>query len=561
MRRLLCLAAAGISLALCSLGHAAVHYQIEFKPDARQVEVGIEVDSPAKLETFHIPAWSPGFYQIAHYQAGISHVEAKTSDGQTLAFRHTDSREWQVDDPDGKPFRLTYMVDGNDEGLGFFGTEVDLNDGFVNGASAFMYADGRLTEPVELKISPPPGWDLATPLDADASGAFAAGGYDELIDSPIQVGRFIRKSFTAVGIPYQVIYVAPDGRPRTNVDAETARFAKLVAPAVKMFGSAPFKHYTFFIHLAPGSFSGGLEHRACTVINLQNTNPLDVDDLITHEYFHAWNVKNIRPAVLGPFDYTKEVRTDNLWFAEGVTDYYAKLDAYQSGLENVSYLFGEFTREIATLHLQRDRTKYTLAQASHGAWEGGSEGLGDLSYYDKGLLVGLVLDAEIRGATAGQKSLDDVMRLLYQRHHLPLPGYAEDEIRSTVSEVAGTDLGAVYDKLVYSTQEIPYDELHKLGLRVLEPDTAFRDTGFRIDASGRIVELSDAVKGEGLQVGDTVTLEKLDGGIAKFAGQRGHQSFHVTVQLKSILWDQFVVEPDPLASAETAKLREAWLKR
>jgi predicted metalloprotease with PDZ domain len=557
MKRLIWLA----TLSLASLGHAVVHYQIDFQPDAKQVRVTIQLDNPGKAETFHIPAWSPGFYQIARYQTGISHVQALTPDGQALAVQRDGSRGWQVQDPEAKPYSLSYFVEGNDEGLGFFGTAVSDDDGFVNGASAFMYLDARITEPASLKISAPTGWDIATPLDPDAAGEYEAGGYDELIDSPIQVGRFVRKSFTAENLPFQVVYVAPDGHARADLDVETARFAKLVVPAIKMFGGAPFKHYTFFIHLAPGSFSGGLEHRACTVINIQNTNPLNIDDLITHEYFHAWNVKNIRPLVLGPFDYTKEVRTDNLWFAEGVTDYYAKLDAYQSGLDNLGYLFDQFTEEESVLQRTRDRTKYTLAQASRGAWEGGSEGLGDLSYYDKGLLVGLFLDAEIRSATHGEKSLDDVMRLLYERHHLPLPGYAEDEIRSTVSEVAGTDLKSIYDVLVYSTKEVPYKELQKLGIRAIEANVAFQDPGFHVDPSGRITDLRDALKGQGLALGDAMSLENLDGDKAKYSVLRGHLSFHVTVTVKSVLGDHFEIEPDPLASAEASKLRDEWLKR
>lgn len=557
MRRLFWIA----PLCLVSLSSAVVHYQAQFQPDAKQVLVSISLDAPSKQETFHIPAWCPGYYQIAHYEHGISSFDAKTPDGQHLTTRRSGTRDWQVDDPDQKPFTVSYEVDGSDEGLGFFGTAVSDADGFINGASAFMYVDGRLTEPDDLKITRPDGWDLATPLDADASGLYQAGGYDELIDSPIQVGRFVRKTFTAEQIPFEVIYVAPDGHPRTDTDAQTARIAKLVVPAIKMFGGAPFAHYTFIIHLAPGSFQGGLEHRASDVIDIQNTDPLDMDDLITHEYFHAWNVKNIRPAVLGPFDYTKEVRTDNIWFAEGVTDYYAKLDAYKSGLEDLTYLFDQLTQQAGDLDHETDRLKYTLAQASRGAWEGGSEGLGNLSYYEKGLLAGLILDAEIRGATQGQKSLDDVMRLLYQRHRLPQPGYAEDEIKKTVNEVAETDLSAIYDTLVYSTKEMPYEELRKIGLRVTERNHPFQDPGFRVDPAGRVTELNSTLEGRGLQLQDAVALDHVDGTSARFSVERGSTSFHISVPVKTVMGDRIAIEPDPMATPEQKKLRDEWLKR
>ena len=478
-----------------------------------------------------------------------------------MTSRKTGARDWQVDDPDQKPFTVSYAVEGNDDGLGFFGTAVSDSTGFINGASAFMYVDGRLTEPADLKISAPQGWDLATPLDADPDGTYKAGGYDELIDSPIQAGKFVRKTFTAEQVPFEVDYVAPDGHPRADLDLQTARFAKLVVPAIKMFGGAPFAHYTFIIHLAPGSFQGGLEHRASDVINIQNTDPLSIDDLVTHEYFHAWNVKNIRPAVLGPFDYTKEVRTDNLWFAEGVTDYYAKLDAYQSGLNDLSYLFDQLNQAVNELERAPDRTKYTLAQASRGAWEGGSEGLGNLSYYEKGLLAGLVLDAGIRNATQGQKSLDDVMRALYQRHRLPQPGYAEDEIKATVNEVAGADLSSMYDTLIYSTKEIPYDELRKIGLRVTEKNRPFQDPGFSVDSAGRVTSLSSTLEGRGLQLQDSVSLDQLSGGTARFSVERGSVSFHISVPLKTVMGDKIEIAPDPMATPAAQKLRDAWLKR
>jgi predicted metalloprotease with PDZ domain len=557
MRRLFWLAGLGLS----SLGQAVVHYHIDFQPAAKQLWVTIQLDNPGESETFRIPAWAPGFYQIAQYQDGISQVEARTPDGKTLMISRDGDRGWKVADQDRKPIVFSYRVKGDEAGLGFFATAVHDADGYVCGASAMMYVDGRITEPDTLKVEIPTGWDIATPLDPDQNGEYQAGGYDELIDSPIQVGRFVRKSFTAMDRPFQVIFVAPDGHPKADLDYETTRISKLVTPAIKMFGKTPFKHYTFFLHLAPGSFSGGLEHRASTVIDIQNSKPLGIDDLLTHEYFHAWNVKNIRPAVLGPFDYTKDVRTDNLWFAEGVTDYYAKLDAYKSGLNDLTYLIEQLTEVTVALQHSRDRTKYTLAQASRGAWEGGSEGLGDLSYYDKGLLVGLILDANIRSVTGGKKSLDDVMRTLYDRHHLPLPGYAEDEIRTTINEVSGTDFKNLYNTLIYSTNELPYEDVQKIGIRVITPNHAFRDPGFRVDALGKVTEVDDSAKEKGLRLDDSVVVEGTEGPVAMLSVKRGNLNFRVTLPIKASTGTQYRVEPDPLATQAACKLREAWLSR
>jgi predicted metalloprotease with PDZ domain len=557
MRRLLWIAA----VELAAFGRATVHYGVEFEPDLKQAHVAIRLDSSGASETFRIPAWSPGYYQIARYQDGISEVVAKTADGERLRIQKDGMRGWHVANPEKKPFTLSYQVEGNDQGLGFFATEVDKHHGFVNGASALMYVDGRKTEDALLKVSTPQGWDTAVPLPIDSSGEYPAGGYDELIDSPIQSGVFSRHTFTAKGIPFQVIYVSPDDAPAANLDDETDRFSKLVVPAINLFGSTPFKAYTFVIHLAPGSFSGGLEHRASTVIDTLNTKPLQMDDLITHEFFHSWNIKNIRPACLGPFDLTREVRTDNLWFGEGVTDYYAKLTAYESGLQNATWLFTAFSEELANLQQSRSRLKYTLAQASRGAWEGGSEGIGDLSYYNKGQLVGMILDAEIRKATEGAKSLDDVMRLLYERHRLPQPGYAEDEIKETVNEVAGVDLSASYDAMVYSTKELPYDELSAIGIRVAPKGVPVRDPGFRLDETGRVIFINEANKSQGVRVGDLVSLESIKGEEAKFKVDREHETFHITVPVRWQTSDDTRLEFDPFATAAQRLRRAEWLHR
>ncbi len=467
---------------------ADLHYTLAPEPDNKSVRVTVTVDNPKLEEDFRIPAWCPGFYFLQTYQRKISDFKAVDPSGADLHVSHDEgSREWKVSDPDQKPITASYRVLGDDAGLGFFGTNVRPKTAFVNGPSAFMYVVGRLTEPTKLKVSLPEGWDVSTPADPDEGGGYKANGYDEMIDHPIQMGLFERRKFELSGIPFEVVYVSLDQQYRPNLDEETARLKAVAAPAIKLFGGAGFKRYTFFIHLAVGNFSGGLEHRACNVQAVRGSRPLDIDDLAAHEYFHAWNVKQIRPKILGPFDYTKEQRTANLWFAEGVTDYYAKITTYRSGLQDQRWLLRELGGQVAGLQRSQNRLKFSLADASRLTWDDSGFGYGDLSYYTKGLLVGWIFDALIRDATDGEKSLDDVMRLMFKRFRLPQPGYEEGGILTAINEVSGSDFSQLYSIMVNSTEELPYDQLEKIGVTVdpangnvtLNPNAGDKASGLR----------------------------------------------------------------------------------
>jgi len=446
---------------------ADVRYTLAPEVTSKTVRITVGVDQPGTEESFRIPAWCPGFYFLLPYQEKISDFKAVDSNGVSLKVDHSqDVREWTVSDPDKKPMVVSYRVLGDDPGLGFFGTSVLPHTAFVNGPSAFMYAVGRLKERTALRINLPEGWEVATAADLDEKGGYKATDYDELIDHPIQMGHFETRKFVQGGIPFEVVFVAPDQKYNPNLDSETERLKAIALPALKLFGGAQFKRYIFFIHLAVGNFDGGLEHRACNVQAVANARTLNIDDLAAHEYFHAWNVKQIRPRMLGPFDYTAEQRTANLWFAEGVTDYYAKITTYRSGLKDRSWLLHDFSGQVSALQHSANRKSYTLADASKLAWEHGGFGIGDLSYYVKGLLVGWIFDALIRDATDGEKSLDDVMRLMYKRYHLPQPGYDENGILSAINEVTGGDYTELYNQMVNSTEELPYNLLERIGISV-----------------------------------------------------------------------------------------------
>ncbi|HZH98956.1 MAG TPA: hypothetical protein VEX38_08290, partial [Fimbriimonadaceae bacterium] len=318
-------------------------------------------------------------------------------------------------------------------------------------------------------------------------------------------------------------------------------------------------------------FAGGLEHRASTVLAIANMPQLHIDDLAAHEFFHTWNVKHIRPKQLGPFDYTTKVRTGNLWFAEGVTDYYAKLHTYQSGLQNQNWLLRSLGLEIAELQASKTRSVKTLEDSSKEAWENGGFGVGDLSYYTKGQLVGLIFDAEIRSKTKGAKSLDDVLRYLYREHKLPKPGYPEEGLLKALEHISGLELKDLYRKMVSSTEELPYERLSALGLRVLKPGETVPRPGYRVDIGG-VMDVGQEAYAQGLREGDVIVsingVSMSSEGLGRIAPgeryratvQRGGEEVQLTLTMgrfQNRIWQLIL---DPAAGPEALARRAEWLK-
>ena len=286
-------------LLVLSAAFAKADLEYTVKPNlaSKSFFVRMVITNAKKSETVRIPAWCPGFYFILDYDKHLFDFKAVDSDGNPIKAKKLDARGYQLNNPTEKEITVTYRIMGNDQGLGFFRSHLRATMGFINGASAFMFADGHLTEPCKLNFNLPADWDIATAMDSDGKGTYSAAGYDEFIDMPIQLGKFTRKTFKVGEIPYEVIWVA-DPAPKCDMDAETERLRRGSIPALNMFGGSSFKKYIYFVHLEVGDFAGGLEHRACNVIAVDNSQTIHLDNLATHEYFHAWNVKQIRPVLL-----------------------------------------------------------------------------------------------------------------------------------------------------------------------------------------------------------------------------------------------------------------------
>lgn len=438
-----------------------------------------------------MPVWCPGDYHVQNFGKYVQNLKAVyvpdslPAASQTLLVSHPDASTWRVNMNFApvQTARVTVSYDLPQMPPGYFSENVEQTDhyAFVNGASALLYLVAHKDAPTTLTAHLPDGWTAETPLPAIALAAaqnaailsevparptdtrFAAPDYDTLADSPLVMADqtamhiFDLSADKATPTLYRAVYFGSPSRV-ANAAAQNDILMRLARAENRIMGGPPTPRYDFFFEV--GGRGGGLEHlNACRLPLRVASNPQRFAPFVAHEFFHQWNVKRIRPYVLGPFDYVHPPRTRNLWFAEGVTEYYAHIATRRAGLYTNEQFRAHWQWAIARMQRNPARLQVTADRASLDVWEaGGSEGSGGLSYYDKGELIGLCLDLKIRHVTQNRKSLDDVMRALLQKGGLPRPGYGEDELRDVVNTVAGQELSAFYNLLARSTQEMPFAE-------------------------------------------------------------------------------------------------------
>lgn len=491
------------ALAEQSVSDTAISYALrpvlDANPPCVQVTMEFQIPATQKKIVLRMPAWSPGDY---HRQNHGKYVLGLTADSvadeiKAETVTRVDENTWEiVTNPEGRGAgkqRIRYRLSQTPPGFFSENVQVQAHQVFMNGPATYLYLEGRKESPARVELTLPQGWKVETallpPPEINAGKARAdivitegteaettalarptqawrgegpllltAPDYDTLADSPLVLSDHLRtRDFRVAGILHRVVYFG-DTASLKNADDYTQMLQEIVTAEVAIMGGPPYNKYEFLFDV--GGRGGGLEHLNCARLPLWPAEePARFAPFTAHELFHAWNVKRIRPAVLGPFDYVHPPRTHNLWFAEGVTQYYAILATRRAGLISEKEFVAHWLRAIHALQQNPARHSVTAEEASWHVWESGnSEGYGGLSYYDKGELIGLCLDLKIRHVTANRRSLDDVMRLLMQRHNFPQPGYGEEELRAVVSEVADEDLGAFYDALARSTREMPFEE-------------------------------------------------------------------------------------------------------
>jgi predicted metalloprotease with PDZ domain len=438
---------------------------LSMSPRRLQVTMRFLVPSGTGPLDVQMPVWSPGDYHIQNHARYVQNLRAWAGSpdaAHSLTVTHPDANTWEMQPAGAAWVTLTYLLSDPPPGLFCENVRLQAARAFVNGPAAYLYLVGHKEAPVVLTVHLPQGWHVETPLQpmsAEAETAsFVAPDYDTLADAPVLMAdpdAMLLRTFACNGVTHHIVFY---GGPLDTDEAAALPplLQRIVQAETQIMGSTPYPRYTFFYNT--DGRGAGLEHSNACVIELwPHVAPHDIALLTAHEFFHLWNVKRIRPRVLGPFDYIHPPHTRNLWFAEGITEYYAHIACLRAGLISADEFLQHYRDKIEEMQRNPARLRVTADEASLRVWESGnSQGYGGLSYYDKGELIGLCLDLKIRQVTANQRSLDDVMRTLMARYSPPRPGYGEEDLRAAISAVAEQDLSAFYDRLARSTQELPY---------------------------------------------------------------------------------------------------------
>lgn len=446
-----------------------VRYRVSMsRPHSHLFEVEASFPATPGPLVVALPVWTPGSYLVREYSRHVQEFSVVDEKDQPVPFSRVDKRSFRVESK-GVPVRCRYKVYANE--LTVRTSHLDATHGYFNGATLFFYSEALRGQPHHVTIDAPPGWKTTVALEQQGT-AFVARDYDELVDSPFEVGHHEVLRFTAAGVPHEVVTW---GEPQLDEKKLATDLAKIVETEAALYGGLPMKRYVFFLY-ATDKGRGGLEHKASTALLYPRTGFASArgwEDFLTlcaHEYYHLWSVKRVKPKRLVPFDYSQENYTELLWWFEGGTSYYDNLLVRRAGLMTGTRFLTRFGESISSLHGTPGRKVLPLAEASLVSWikhyrPDENTPNTAISYYLKGEIVCALLDLTIRRATNDRKSLDDLARLLWQRYGNET-GVPEDGVEAAAEEVAGTALKEFFRRSLRSTEELDYSPFQHVGLEV-----------------------------------------------------------------------------------------------
>jgi predicted metalloprotease with PDZ domain len=497
-------------------------YQVEpIRPEAHLFRVTLSIPRPgAEGETLRMPAWIPGSYMIREFSKNVVEIRASQND-VPVVLRKSDKHTWvSAALKEDVPLVVEILVYAWD--LSVRCAHLDQSHGFFNGTQLFLQVAGREGLPHRIEVLRPQGesyadWKLATTLRADGRrgvdkagfGRRVADSYDELVDHPVEMGRFASLRFEAGGVPHEMVITG-------QADFDTVRLqedlARICETQIALFATpAPFSRY-LFMTMAVGDGYGGLEHRASTALicsrkDLPAPGAIRRDEayrvflgLCSHEYFHAWNVKRIKPAAFKPYRMHEENYTRLLWVFEGITSYYDDLALLRAGVISVDEYFGLVAKTVTAVERNAGRLRQSVAESSFDAWtkyyrqdENSPNAI--VSYYQKGALIALGLDLTIRAKTDNQYSLDDVMRHLWREYGEDSAGVPEDAMPGIIKAATGVDVRREIARWVDGCEDVPVERLLKpFGVTLSrKPGGVLTGLGIRTRAEGSVVRLANVL--------------------------------------------------------------------
>lgn len=450
------------------------------KPHTHLLDVEVRIKRRAGAEAppaelLVMPVWTPGSYLVREFARHVQDFVAVDANGVALQWEKTNKNSWRVTTNGSRDWRATYRVYANE--LSVRTSQLNSDHAFWNNTALLMYLEGFLSAPSTLQILAPQPWRVATglPPAPGPKNTFRAENFDILYDSPVEVSSFKTLSFDVKGIPHRIVI---DGE--GNYDPERMRrdVQKIVEASIELMGGEiPYKDYTFILHLRADT-GGGLEHLNSTALGFRRFNfkpeagYRSFLGLVAHEFYHLWNVKRIKPDALGPFDYTKENYTKLLWVAEGITSYYQGIILRRAGLITDKEFLAATAKLFQDLQKVPGRKVMSAEEASFDTWikfyrPDENSVNSQVDYYDKGSIIGLLLDLEIRKLSKGTKSLDDVMRHLYSEFSKKNKNYTPADFQKVSELMAGASLEEFFAKYVRGREEIDYNvSLGAAGLRL-----------------------------------------------------------------------------------------------
>lgn len=501
-------------MAISTAAQAAskIEFEVSFtEPQAHYMEVKMQVSGISKpYVDIKMPVWTPGSYLVREFSKGVEGLSA-TAAGKALKTEKITKNTWRIYSSKAD-FSVSYRVYAFE--ISVRTPFVDASHAFISPAAVFMYVDGMINHPVTVRVDPYKTWSkISTGMEAVSGRAntFYAADFDILFDSPIEIGNQDIFDFNVAGTKYEV---AMYGGGNYNKERLKVDIAKIIAQQTAIFNDNPNKRYVFIVHNY-NTGGGGIEHLNSTVLGASRfsygteTGYLGFLRLVAHEHFHLWNVKRLRPIALGPFDYENENYTTNLWIAEGFTSYYDKLTVYRAGFNTPERYLDAVLGDMGTLDNQPGNKVQPVSESSFDAWikyyrPNENSKNTTISYYTKGSLIAMMLDLEIINATKGQKSLDDVMRAMYDEYYKKQKrGYTDAEFKATIEKIAGKSVDNIYTDYVNGTKTIDYNTYFGYaGLSLINDNAGTNDPylGLATDAKSGKVVVSNVSRGSAAYV-------------------------------------------------------------
>src|SRR5213592_3580834 len=534
-----------------------------------------------------LPAWSPGNYEIQNYARYLHGFVAKNSSGQPLYWDRADKDTWRV--ATGRSDRVTVEFDYSSDTIDLSIARTAQDFAQFLGTNLFMFEEGQLARPAEVRFRLPAGWQVTTALKGPTSGVYRAGDYHELADAMTFVGRYSLDSLQADGKWIRIaVWPAAD---YTAAVARNLRngVAKMAPVQSRIMGEAPYDVYTVFFNVIHGpiDFGGGLEHSSSQYDIMPALGFADpfgnlgdfMYPLLSHEFFHLWNVKRIRPAEMWPYDYHAEQYTPLLWWSEGVTDYYADLTNIRSGLWTTQQFLENAAQDMQQVESAPEpwsEEDGSVATWIHEVFVNSSQ-----LYYPKGALTGMLLDVAIRDATDNRKSLDDVTRALYTRFYQRRKGFTTADLLGLLRQAGMPDVDGFYQRDINGREPLPYESVFpKAGIAVARQtqSSPFLGVNAQPGDSGKLVVQGvvpgSAAEAAGLEPGDRLlkvgeieTRPDEDWGVKfrdRYRGQAGAplvigvtragRALSLSTQVRERTVVSFTLTPAPSPSAKQTKI-------